>query len=160
MCGIFGGIPVNGGCCGGILDDGVVLVEGEADSTLISSLSLLLLLLSFLFCDNCSFSLLIKFSIDDNLSFVSFGFVSVLIVSSFLSSSFELTLELSSLTNRPAEMVERGKQAKKERQEEAIAMAKAAGDASGEGNKPTQNGANKTAEIEKAASGNDKKENK
>ena len=69
-------------------------------------------------------------------------------------------LELSSLTNRPAEMVERGKKAKKERQEEAIAMAKAAGDASGEGNKPTQNGANKTAEIEKAASGNDKKENK
>lgn len=69
-------------------------------------------------------------------------------------------LELSSLTNRPAEMVERGKQAKKERQEEAIAMAKAAGDASGEGNEPTQNGANKTAEIEKAASGNDKKENK
>lgn len=65
-------------------------------------------------------------------------------------------LELSSLTNRPAEMVERGKQAKKERQEEAIAMAKAAGDASGEGE--NKNGANKTAEIEKAASGNDKKE--
>jgi SPP1 family phage portal protein len=69
-------------------------------------------------------------------------------------------LELSSLTNRPAEMVERGKQAKKERQEEAIAMAKAAADASGEGNKPAQNGDNKTAQIEKAASGNDKKENK
>lgn len=69
-------------------------------------------------------------------------------------------LELSSLTNRPAEMVERGKQAKKERQEEAIAMAKAAADASGEGDKPAQNGANKTAEIEKAASGNDKKETK
>lgn len=33
-------------------------------------------------------------------------------------------LELSSLTNRPAEMVERGKQAKKERQEEAMKMAK------------------------------------
>lgn len=64
-------------------------------------------------------------------------------------------LELSSLTNRPAEMVERGKQAKKERQEEAIAMAKAAADASGEGSK--ENGANKTAEIEKAASGNDTK---
>ena len=64
-------------------------------------------------------------------------------------------LELSSLTNRPAEMVERGKQAKKERQEEAIAMAKAAADASGEGK---QNGANKTAEIEKAASGNNKKQ--
>ena len=60
-------------------------------------------------------------------------------------------LELSSLTNRPAEMVERGKQAKKERQEEAIAMAKAAADASGEGKK--ENGANKTAEIEKAAAG-------
>lgn len=59
-------------------------------------------------------------------------------------------LELSSLTNRPAEMVERGKQAKKERQEEAIAMAKAAADASGEGK---QNGANKTAEVEKAAAG-------
>ena len=69
-------------------------------------------------------------------------------------------LELSSLTNRPAEMVERGKQAKKERQEEAIAMAKAAADASGEGDKPAQNGDNKTAQIEKAASGNDKKENK
>lgn len=59
-------------------------------------------------------------------------------------------LELSSLTNRPAEMVERGKQAKKERQEEAIAMAKASADASGEGK---ENGANKTAEIEKAAAG-------
>ena len=69
-------------------------------------------------------------------------------------------LELSSLTNRPAEMVERGKQAKKERQEEAIAMAKAAANASGEGDKPTRNGDNKTAEIEKAASGNDKKEEK
>lgn len=59
-------------------------------------------------------------------------------------------LELSSLTNRPAEMVERGKQAKKERQKEAIAMAKSAGDASNEGK---QNGDNKTAEIEKAAAG-------
>lgn len=65
-------------------------------------------------------------------------------------------LELSSLTNRPAEMVERGKQAKKERQEEAIAMAKAAADASGEGSKEegsNKNGANKTAEVEKAAAG-------
>lgn len=64
-------------------------------------------------------------------------------------------LELSSLTNRPAEMVERGKQAKKERQEEAIQMAKEAGEASGEGDSSSsKNGANKTAEIEKAASGN------
>lgn len=59
-------------------------------------------------------------------------------------------LELSSLTNRPAEMVERGKQAKKERQEYAIKMAKEAAQASGEGT--SKNGANKTAEIEKAAS--------
>ena len=66
-------------------------------------------------------------------------------------------LELASLTNRPAEMVERGKQAKKERQEEAIAMAKQAADASGEGDQQKQNGDNKTAQIEKAAAGNDKK---
>ena len=63
-------------------------------------------------------------------------------------------LELASLTNRPAEMVERGKQAKKERQEEAIALAKASANASGEGDSQNKNGANKTAEIEKAASGN------
>ena len=50
-------------------------------------------------------------------------------------------------------MVERGKQAKLERQEEAIEMAKKAAEASGEG-KSSQNGANKTAQIEKAASGN------
>lgn len=62
-------------------------------------------------------------------------------------------LELSGLTTRTAEMVERGKTAKKERQEEAIAMAKEAAAASGEGE---QNGANKTAEIEKAAAGNNK----
>ncbi len=75
-------------------------------------------------------------------------------------------LELSSLTNRPAEMVERGKQAKKERQEEAIEMAKEAANASGEGNNTssennntsTKKGANKTAEIEKAASGNNTKQ--
>lgn len=60
-------------------------------------------------------------------------------------------LELSSLTNRPAEMVERGKQAKKEREEEAIKMAKEAANASGEGEQ-NGNGDNKTAEIEKAAS--------
>lgn len=68
-------------------------------------------------------------------------------------------LELSGLTTRTAEMVERGKLAKKERQEEAIAMAKEAADASGEGdnsNENKQNGSNKTAEIEKAAAGNDK----
>ena len=50
-------------------------------------------------------------------------------------------------------MVERGKEAKLERQEEAIEMAKKAAEASGEG-ESSQNGANKTAEIEKAASGN------
>ena len=62
-------------------------------------------------------------------------------------------LELSNLTNKTREMVERGKEAKLERQEEAIEMAKKAGEASGEG-ESSQNGANKTAEIEKAASGN------
>jgi hypothetical protein len=64
-------------------------------------------------------------------------------------------LELSGLTTRTAEMVERGKEAKKERQEEAIAMAKEAGAASGEGD-DNQNGANKTAQIEKTAAGNNK----
>ena len=49
-------------------------------------------------------------------------------------------------------MVERGQEAKKQRQEEAIKMAKEAGEASGEGE--DENGANKTAEIEKAAAGN------
>ena len=63
-------------------------------------------------------------------------------------------LELSNLTNKTREMVERGKEAKKERQEEAIQMAKESAEASGEG-KSSQNGANKTAEIEKAAAGND-----
>ena len=63
-------------------------------------------------------------------------------------------LELASLTNRPAEMVERGKQAKKDRQEEAIALAKASANASAEEDSQNKNGANKTAEIEKAASGN------
>ena len=61
-------------------------------------------------------------------------------------------LELANLTNKSREMVERGKEAKKERQEEAIEMAKEAADASGEG-QSSSNGANKTAEIEKAASG-------
>lgn len=63
-------------------------------------------------------------------------------------------LELSNLTNKTSEMVERGKQAKLERQKEAIEMAKQAAEASGEG-KSSQNGANKTAEIEKAATGKD-----
>lgn len=57
-------------------------------------------------------------------------------------------LSLSGLTNRVSEMVERGKQAKKEKQEEAIRIAKQSANASGEGN--DKNGANKTAEIEKA----------
>ena len=63
-------------------------------------------------------------------------------------------LQLANLTNKPREMVERGEEAKKERQENAIKMAKEAANASGEGNS-SQNGANKTAEIEKAAAGND-----
>lgn len=63
-------------------------------------------------------------------------------------------LELSNLTNKTREMVERGKQAKLERQEEAIELAKKAADASGEGRSSNKNGANKTAEIEKAAAGN------
>ena len=70
-------------------------------------------------------------------------------------------LELSGLTNRVAEMVERGKQAKQERQEEAIELAKKSAEASGEGDSSTssKNGANKTAEIEKAASGNSDNKN-
>lgn len=59
-------------------------------------------------------------------------------------------LELSNLTNKTREIVERGKEAKKEREQEAIEMAKEAAKASGEGNSTSnQNGANKTAEIEK-----------
>lgn len=65
-------------------------------------------------------------------------------------------LELSNLTNKTREMVERGKEAKKERQEEAIQMAKESAEASGEG-KSSQNGANRTAVIEKQASGNNNK---
>ena len=56
-------------------------------------------------------------------------------------------------------MVERGKQAKKEREEDAIKMAKEAAKASGEGDNK-QNGANKTAELEKAAIGKNKTEKK
>lgn len=64
-------------------------------------------------------------------------------------------LELSGLTNRVSEMVKRGKDAKKERQEEAIAMAKEAGEANGEGNnESTKKGANETAEIEKTVANN------
>ena len=63
-------------------------------------------------------------------------------------------LELANLTNKTKEIVERGKEAKRERQEEAIRLAKESADASGEG-KSSENGANKTAEIEKAAAGND-----
>ena len=61
-------------------------------------------------------------------------------------------LELSNLTNKTREMVERGRQAKLEREQDAIRIAKEAAEASGEG-KSSQNGANKTAEIEKAAAG-------
>lgn len=63
-------------------------------------------------------------------------------------------LELSNLTNRTREMIERGEEAKKKRQEEAIKLAKESAKASGEGDK-SKNGANKTAEIEKAVAGND-----
>lgn len=67
-------------------------------------------------------------------------------------------LELSNLTNKTREMVERGKQAKLERQEEAIEMAKKAAEASGEGDSTSsKNGDNKTAKIEKAMAGNDSK---
>ena len=69
-------------------------------------------------------------------------------------------LALSGLTNRVAEMVERGEEAKKERQEEAIKMAKEAAAASGEGEgEENENGSNKTAEIEKTAA-EKKEENK
>lgn len=63
-------------------------------------------------------------------------------------------LELSCLTNKSREIVERGEEAKKQRQEEAIRVAKESAAASGEGN--SQNGANKTAEIEKAVANNGK----
>lgn len=63
-------------------------------------------------------------------------------------------LELSGLTNRVNEMVERGKQAKEERQKLAIQFAKASADASGEGMNRESTGDNDTARIEKIASGN------
>lgn len=63
-------------------------------------------------------------------------------------------LELSGLTNRVNEMVERGKQAKEERQKLAIEFAKASADASGEGMNKQSTGDNDTARIEKIASGN------
>lgn len=71
-------------------------------------------------------------------------------------------LELSGLTNRVSEMVERGEQAKLDRQKLAIQFAKASADASGEGKDRETTGQNRTAEIEKAASigmngGEDKK---
>ena len=63
-------------------------------------------------------------------------------------------LELSGLTNRVNEMVERGRQAKEERQNLAIQFAKPAADASGEGMDTKSTGENKTATIEKLASPN------
>lgn len=67
-------------------------------------------------------------------------------------------LALSGLTNRVAEMVERGEEAKKKRQEEAIKMAEEAGKTNGEDeDAEDENNANKTAEINKSATG--KKEN-
>lgn len=62
-------------------------------------------------------------------------------------------LELSGLTNRVNEMVERGKQAKEDRQKQAIEFAKASADASGEGMNTPSTGQNKTAQIEKLAAG-------
>ena len=62
-------------------------------------------------------------------------------------------LKMVNLTNKPAEVVARGEEAKKKRQEDAIKMAKEAADASGEGS--SSNGDNKTAAIEKTASGNE-----
>ena len=65
-------------------------------------------------------------------------------------------LELSGLTNRVSEMVERGKEAKKERQQEAIKMAKEAGAKTNKDNEEgtKEDGAtNKVAEAEKAAAG-------
>lgn len=67
-------------------------------------------------------------------------------------------LKMVNLTNKPAEVVARGEEAKKKRQEDAIRLAKEAGEASGEG-KSSQNGANKTAEIEKVASGKNSTKN-
>jgi len=61
-------------------------------------------------------------------------------------------LELSGLTNRVNEMVERGKKAKEERQKLAIEFAKHSADASGEGADTQSTGQNKTAEIEQKAS--------
>lgn len=56
-------------------------------------------------------------------------------------------LELANLTNKTREMVERGKAEKKEREQEAIKLAKEAAKASGEGKSTTDD--NKTAQIEK-----------
>ena len=63
-------------------------------------------------------------------------------------------LELSGLTNRVNEMVERGKQAKEDRQKLAIEFAKASADASGEGMEKKSTGDNDTARIEQLASKN------
>jgi len=63
-------------------------------------------------------------------------------------------LELSGLTNRVNEMVERGRQAKEERQKLAIEFAKASADASGEGMHRESTGDNDTARIEQMASKN------
>ena len=63
-------------------------------------------------------------------------------------------LELSGLTNRVNEMVERGKEAKEERQKLAIQFAKASADASGEGMTRESTGDNDTARIERLASQN------
>ncbi len=73
-------------------------------------------------------------------------------------------LELSGLTNRVVELTQRGEEAKKKRQEDAIANAKAAAEIAGEGdssdtendNTQTKNGSNKTAEVEKELSNNNK----
>ena len=69
-------------------------------------------------------------------------------------------LELSGLTNRVNEMVERGKQAKADRQRLAIEFAKASADASGEGADAQSNGQNKTAQIEKMAAGENSSDDK
>jgi len=66
-------------------------------------------------------------------------------------------LEISGLSNRATEMVARGKQAKLERQEESIGVAKTTGETSGE-SENTENSANETAQTENTT--NENTENK
>lgn len=92
----------------------------------------------------------------DNLSTKASAFATLVATQELATAD---ALELSGLTNRVNEMVERGKQAKEERQKLAIQFAKASADASGEGMHRESTGDNDTARIEKIASANMNTEN-